>query len=167
MTSAPTPSKDKSQVPLPPPTLTGAPPPLTDKMGDVVRSCVLKKFNPGKYPNPALQKHYRILQAIALDEDVPEPPEDKAVPRYGQLHKRVGPHAVEWGKTLDESVPAIEARSPPAVKKRKAINAPGEEDGDLKVKREKKSTGPISKDKLESLCEQKALMTVRWRSGWG
>ena len=35
----------------------------------------------------ALQWHYRILQALALDEDLPEQPEDKTIPKYRQIHK--------------------------------------------------------------------------------
>jgi hypothetical protein len=35
----------------------------------------------------ALQWHYRILQALALDEDVPEKPDDKTIPKYRQIHK--------------------------------------------------------------------------------
>ena len=35
----------------------------------------------------ALQWHYRILQAMALGEDIPENPEDKTVPRYKQIDK--------------------------------------------------------------------------------
>lgn len=35
----------------------------------------------------ALQWHYRILQALALDEDLPEKPEDKTIPKYKQIDK--------------------------------------------------------------------------------
>ena len=35
----------------------------------------------------ALQWHYRILQALALDEDLPEKPEDKTIPKYRQIDK--------------------------------------------------------------------------------
>lgn len=35
----------------------------------------------------ALQWHYRILQALALDEDLPEKPEDKTLPKYKQIDK--------------------------------------------------------------------------------
>lgn len=79
---------------------------LNDAMRDVVRQLQLPKavYEPSKYPNPcksfslrfvendtdqfsALQWHYRILQAIALDEDFPESPDDKTVPKYRQVHK--------------------------------------------------------------------------------
>jgi len=73
-------------------------------MGEVVRSVTLKSFNPAKYPNPALQWHYRILQAIALEEELPEQPEDKTIPKYNAIHKRTGPLALESGELRDQDV---------------------------------------------------------------
>jgi len=35
----------------------------------------------------ALQWHYRILQAMALDEDIPDKPDDKTIPKYRQIDK--------------------------------------------------------------------------------
>lgn len=35
----------------------------------------------------ALQWHYRILQALALDEDLPAETEDKTIPKYKQIDK--------------------------------------------------------------------------------
>lgn len=35
----------------------------------------------------ALQWHYRILQAMALEEDIPEIPDDKTIPKYRQIDK--------------------------------------------------------------------------------
>jgi hypothetical protein len=35
----------------------------------------------------ALQWHYRILQALALDEDIPDKPDDKTIPKYKQIAK--------------------------------------------------------------------------------
>ena len=128
-------------------------------MGDIIRAVTLKSFDPSRYPNPALQWHYRILQAIALDEELPEQPEDKTVPKYNTLHKRVGSLAVEWGELLDHEVPAGRAVEP--AKKRKAVTN-GKEDGpvDKKIKRENKLVEPASTDKIESLYEQGTLMTV-------
>lgn len=39
----------------------------------------------------ALQWHYRILQALALDEDLPEKPDDKTLPKYKQIDKVCDP----------------------------------------------------------------------------
>jgi len=66
-----------------------APDVLIDKMRVITQQLQLPKaaFDPSRYPNPALQWHYRILQALALDEDLPEKPEDKTVPKYRQIDK--------------------------------------------------------------------------------
>lgn len=70
-------------------TVMQAPDILIDKMRIITQQLHLPKANydPARYPNPALQWHYRILQAMALDEDLPEKPEDKTVPKYRQIDK--------------------------------------------------------------------------------
>ena len=85
-------------------TLIRSPEPLIDCMRDVVAQLQLPKalYDPSKYPNPSLQWHYRILQAMALEEDLPEKPEDKTIPKYKQIAKRVGSLAVEWGQQLQK-----------------------------------------------------------------
>lgn len=84
-------------------TLIRAPEPLIDRMRLVIQQLQLPKakYDPGKYPNTSLQWHYRILQAMALGEDLPEMPEDKTVPRYRQIHKRAGEYVLDWGRELD------------------------------------------------------------------
>ncbi|KAL8718016.1 MAG: hypothetical protein Q9225_004802, partial [Loekoesia sp. 1 TL-2023] len=85
-------------------TLIRAPEPLIDRMRVIIQQLQLPKakYDPAKYPNPALQWHYRILQAMALDEELPEKAEDKTVPRYKQIDKRAGEYALEWGRELQE-----------------------------------------------------------------
>lgn len=77
---------------------------LTDGMREIVQNLQLPKamYNPQKYPNPSLQWHYKILQAIALDESVPENPEDATIPKYRQMDKRVGGYLVEWKETVSK-----------------------------------------------------------------
>lgn len=130
-------------------------------MSKIVKAFTLKGFDPGRYPNPSLQWHYRILQAIALDEELPEQPEDKTRPKAGVIHKRVGHLALEWGEILDTDVPS--GRAEPQ-KKRKA-HSDGRENGttDNKIKREKRDTEPVTRDRIESLYEQGTLMTVLLR----
>ncbi|KAG0369940.1 SPOC like C-terminal domain-containing protein [Gamsiella multidivaricata] len=48
-----------------------------------------KGFNPDNYENPSLQKHYKVLQATALnqpDMDI----DDKTLPKTEQMHTRAG-----------------------------------------------------------------------------
>ena len=82
--------------------LIRAPEGLTDRMREVVQQLQLPKaiYDPRKYPNPALQWHYRILQSMALEEDLPEKPEDKTIPKYRQIDKRAGPYVIDWGHEL-------------------------------------------------------------------
>jgi hypothetical protein len=35
----------------------------------------------------ALQYFYKVLQALALEEELPEQAEDKTIPRYKQIYK--------------------------------------------------------------------------------
>ncbi|EMC99212.1 hypothetical protein BAUCODRAFT_395450 [Baudoinia panamericana UAMH 10762] len=81
-----------------------APDPLIDAMRVVIQQLQLPKaiYDPRKYPNPALQWFYRILQALALEEDLPEQAEDKTLPRWKQIHKRAGQYVVDWGRLLEE-----------------------------------------------------------------
>ncbi|KAM0810518.1 putative Ku70 protein [Seiridium cardinale] len=84
--------------------------PLTDAMNKIVRNLQLPNANydPLKYPNPALQWHYRILQALALEEEVPDEPEDKTKPKVKAIHKRVGGYIEDWSKVADEELSKYE-----------------------------------------------------------
>ncbi|KAK4671062.1 ATP-dependent DNA helicase II subunit 1 [Podospora pseudoanserina] len=75
---------------------------LTDKMREIIQNLQLPKatYNPLKYPNPALQWHYKILQAMALEEDVPDALDDLTIPKYRQIDKRVGAYMAEWKQEL-------------------------------------------------------------------
>lgn len=79
-----------------------APRSLVEKMSVIVEQLLLPggEYNPFQYPNPALQYHYKIIQAIALDEDLPAQPVDKTVPKYKQIDKRAGPYVHEWTEEL-------------------------------------------------------------------
>jgi ATP-dependent DNA helicase 2 subunit 1 len=72
-------------------------------------------YDPSRYPNPSLQWHYRILQALALDEDIPMKPEDKTVPKHRQIDKRVGNEAVEWGRVLEKTFKEHLSENPDAA----------------------------------------------------
>jgi ATP-dependent DNA helicase 2 subunit 1 len=76
---------------------------LTDKMRVIIEQLQLPKgvYDPAKYPNPDLQWFYRILQAMALDEELPDQPDDKTVPRFKQIDKRCGEYIVEYGKEFE------------------------------------------------------------------
>lgn len=97
---------------------------LVDAMRVVVQQLQLPgaKYEASKYPNPSLQWHYRILQAMALEEDVPifKDSDDKTTPKYRQIDKRAGSYVVEWGEILEEQTNAYIRRSGGAGVKREA-----------------------------------------------
>jgi ATP-dependent DNA helicase 2 subunit 1 len=88
--------------------LVKAPDGIVDAMYAIVQNLQLPKavYDPSKYPNPALQWFFRILQALALEEDLPEQSEDKTLPRWRQISKRVGGYVVEYGQKLDQAFEA-------------------------------------------------------------
>lgn len=77
---------------------------LTTQMRTIVQQLQLPKamYNPSKYPNPALQWHYKILQALALEEEVPEKVDDATEPKYKAISKRAGGYLEEWSEGLAE-----------------------------------------------------------------
>ncbi|KAK4502220.1 hypothetical protein PRZ48_005645 [Zasmidium cellare] len=90
---------------MPETNLVKAPDNVVDAMRFVVQQLQLPKavYDPSKYPNPSLQWFYRILQALALEEDLPEQPDDKTLPRWKQIHKRAGKFVLDWGAQLETS----------------------------------------------------------------
>ncbi|GAP85981.1 putative ATP-dependent DNA helicase II subunit 1 [Rosellinia necatrix] len=82
---------------------------LTDRMNKVVQQLQLPggAYNPFKYANPALQWHYKILQALALEDVVPDHPEDATVPKHRAIHKRCGGYIQEWSRVADDVLEQI------------------------------------------------------------
>ncbi|KOS21469.1 ATP-dependent DNA helicase II subunit 1 [Escovopsis weberi] len=77
---------------------------LKSHMGDIVKQLKLPKgrYDPKKYPNPSLQWHYKILQAIALEDEHPEEAEDLTQPRVKAIGKRAGGFIEDWADRLKE-----------------------------------------------------------------
>jgi ATP-dependent DNA helicase 2 subunit 1 len=113
---------------------------LTDRMREVIQQLQLPKaqYDPQKYPNPSLQWHYRILQALALDEDLPEQPEDKTIPRYRQIDKRAGEYVISWGEELEKeySERSSGKQQTSTLAKRPAAHAGGQPASKRQVKEE-------------------------------
>lgn len=63
--------------------------------GKVVRAFTRNSaFNPDFFPNPSLNHHYKVLLAVAFNDEVPEEVADKTVPNYSLIQKRAG-HLIE------------------------------------------------------------------------
>jgi ATP-dependent DNA helicase 2 subunit 1 len=83
---------------------------LSDEEKKVIKQLQLPKavYDQSKYPNPALQWHYKILQVLALGEELPDKPEDKTIPKFRQIDKRAGTYINEWGQILDKEYRGME-----------------------------------------------------------
>ncbi|POR32385.1 ATP-dependent DNA helicase II subunit 1 [Tolypocladium paradoxum] len=77
---------------------------LKTQMRTIIQQLQLPKarYNPTKYPNPALQWHYQILKALALEEEVPEKAGDATEPKYKAISKRAGGYLEAWSEKLEE-----------------------------------------------------------------
>ncbi|KAL2138332.1 hypothetical protein VTI28DRAFT_6980 [Corynascus sepedonium] len=135
---------------------------LTDKMRTIVQNLHLPKamYNPLKYPNPSLQWHYKVLQAMALDEDTPEKLDDATIPKYRQIDKRVGGYLAEWKELLAEKANAV-------MKSRAQKREAEDDEGERVSKRTKAAPkradkGQLSNAQLKAALEQDTLkkMTV-------
>lgn len=79
-----------------------APNDLVDKAKAVISKLTLKgSFDPDLYDNPLLQRHYAMLQSLALDEDAPEEIEDTSMPNFERMNKRAGEAIEEFKQALN------------------------------------------------------------------
>ncbi|KAI7969479.1 hypothetical protein EIK77_005109 [Talaromyces pinophilus] len=130
--------------------LVVAPEPLIDHMRTIVQQLQLPKaqYDPRKYPNPSLQWHYRILQALALDEELPEQAEDKTIPKYKQIDKRAGDYVLEWGEELEKQYQKMYTDQPKtstlAKRGKPSYDAAAEDKPAKKVKTESTNGGNAS-----------------------
>jgi ATP-dependent DNA helicase 2 subunit 1 len=78
---------------------------LIDKMRIIVEQLQLPKgvYDPARYPNPDLQWFYRILQAMALEDEIPTKADDKTVPRFRQIDKRCGEYIQQYGEEFKDA----------------------------------------------------------------
>ncbi|KAI1073678.1 hypothetical protein F5B20DRAFT_574617 [Whalleya microplaca] len=115
---------------------------LTDKMNFIVRQLQLPNasYNPSRYPNPALQWHYKILQTLALEEEVPDRPDDATIPKYRAIHKRCGGYIQEWSQMADDALGQL--RDVKAIKRE--MEDGDEEDGPRPAKKSRTTAAKTS-----------------------
>jgi ATP-dependent DNA helicase 2 subunit 1 len=136
-------------------TATPAPPTLVDRMRAIVKQLHMPKaYVPEKYENPSLQWHYRILQAIALDEEVPETPVDRTLPNYKAINKHAGELVLKWGDELESSVPERHVEALPEKKK-----------GTKRVKEEDGAAAAPSKAKKAKTDADSGDVRAMWEKG--
>ena len=145
-----------------------APSPLIDKMRDIVKMLHMPGgYVPDKYENPSLQWHYRILQAIALEEDKPENQPDKTLPKYKAINKHAGSLILEWGEELAKL--SLDDSPEPAKPPKKVAKRAKEEDSDTEAKPRKKAAKPnVEGDEMKTIYNEGRLqkMTVPVLKEW-
>lgn len=97
---------------------------------------------------------------MALDEDIPKKPDDKTLPRYRQIGKRVGVEIEEWKRELENSYQQYTADNPDARKpaETKRGNANGDQNGSKRVKTEPGEA--ISEEDMRKLWQKGAVATL-------
>jgi ATP-dependent DNA helicase 2 subunit 1 len=138
---------DIRQFPTPPEAPLKTTDELTDKMRVIIEQLQLPKgvYDPSKYPNPDLQWFYRILQALALEEELPSLPDDKTIPRFKQIDKRCGEYIQAYGEEFTETfeqqrTSALAHRAKPTAKKRATtVDGDDEKPAHKRVKKETKA----------------------------
>lgn len=151
---------------------------LIDKMRPIVQQLRLPGsiYDPSKYPNPALQWHYRILQALALDEDLPEQAEDKTIPRYRQIDKRIAEYVYAWNDVLENECsnlpnygiqtstlakrPAPSDKGAPATKRIKSEGDDGLSDASMRMMWEKGTLAKLTVAQLKEWLTRKGEGTA-------
>lgn len=146
--------------------LVRAPDSLVDLMRVVVQQLMLPKqvYDPKKYPNPHLQWFYRVLQSLALDEDLPEQAEDKTVPRYRQIAKRAGQYVIDWGTELEKQYSSWFAGRGAATKKLPVgmkREAPEDGAGNSKRVKSEPAGGDMTEAQVRLLWETNDLSNLR------
>jgi ATP-dependent DNA helicase 2 subunit 1 len=136
----------------------------SDKLVDTMRVIVQQlqlpggRFDPTKYPNPSLQWHYRILQAMALEEEIPEfgDGDDKTIPKYRQIDKRVGAYVIDWGNALEEDYQTCMMGKgvKPTVAGVKRGGADVKDEGAKRIKKEEGNTKSISVKSMKGLSAE-------------
>jgi ATP-dependent DNA helicase 2 subunit 1 len=76
---------------------------LVDQMKKILSQLRMPKgYQPERYPNLQLEYFYKVLQALALDEPVPELTPDKTKPRYTSINNRAGDLIEHWNQLLSK-----------------------------------------------------------------
>ncbi|CAN8102841.1 unnamed protein product [Discula destructiva] len=143
-----------------PKSVTRAPDELITQMRTIVQNLKLPKdrYDPAKYPNPALQHHYKVLQSLALDEDVVElKQEDLTLPRYKQIHKRVGGYQVEFKQQLEDEA----ALAQQALDIKREIEDDADDRPKKKIKTTAKTSAPAGGTSLAELSSAVDDNTLR------
>ncbi|KAG5853978.1 hypothetical protein ANANG_G00032590 [Anguilla anguilla] len=136
-----------------------------DKMKEIVHKLRFK-YRSDAFENPALQQHFRNLEALALDLLEPEPIEDFTKPKTEEMEKRLGPLAQQFkdlvypadynpeGKTATKRKPA---ESGGAAEKKPKVELP---EAELRAHVQNGTLGKLTVPVLKDACKQFGVPTT-------
>ncbi|XP_076025827.1 X-ray repair cross-complementing protein 6 [Genypterus blacodes] len=136
-----------------------------DKMKQIV-SKLRFRYRADAFENPVLQQHYRNLEALALDMNVPESTEDLIMPKLEQMDGRLGPLVQEF---KDLVYPAdYNPEGKPAAKRRAADSGGGAEkkpkaevsESELRAHVQDGTLGKLTVPVLKEACKQFGVKTT-------
>ncbi|KAG0031071.1 X-ray repair cross-complementing protein 6 [Podila clonocystis] len=111
-----------------------------------------KGFDPLNYENPSLQKHYKVLQATALDRPDTDI-EDKTLPKTEQMHMRAGDYIRHFKETADAAeLPEAPATLTPTASSKRASQSQSQSQGSSS-KRQNTGAGD-AKEMLEDMRQK-------------
>ncbi|XP_068610565.1 X-ray repair cross-complementing protein 6 [Brachionichthys hirsutus] len=136
-----------------------------DKMKRIITKLRFK-YRSDAFENPVIQKHYRNLEALALDMMAPEDTEDLIMPKVDQMNHRVGPLAQEFKDLVYPD--GYNPESKPAAKRRTADSGGGAEkkpkvevsEEELKAHVKKGTLGKLTVPTLKEVCKQYGVRTT-------
>uniref|UniRef100_A0A8C5N8V2 DNA helicase n=1 Tax=Gouania willdenowi TaxID=441366 RepID=A0A8C5N8V2_GOUWI len=146
------------------PRCTSASQEQVDKMKDIVTKLRFK-YNDA-FENPVIQKHYRNLEALALDMMAPEEVEDLIMPKVEQIDRRLGSLVDEFKNLV---YPAnYNPESKPAAKRKTADSGGGAEKkpkvevsmDQIKVHVQNGTLGKLTVPVLKEACKQFGVRTT-------
>ncbi|KAJ3336924.1 hypothetical protein HDU93_001887 [Gonapodya sp. JEL0774] len=123
---------------------------------------IRKGYNPKAFKNPQLQKHYLMVETVALDRDPSNIEfQDITLPNLEAIDKVAGPPIREFNRRLREalnSLPSPEPELPTKGKTRKrAVDDEGEGEEEDGPKRKRVQKPPASSDEIEEAAKQGKL----------
>uniref|UniRef100_A0A8C5GZQ6 DNA helicase n=1 Tax=Gouania willdenowi TaxID=441366 RepID=A0A8C5GZQ6_GOUWI len=147
------------------PRCTSASQEQVDKMKDIVTKLRFK-YKSDAFENPVIQKHYRNLEALALDMMAPEEVEDLIMPKVEQIDRRLGSLVDEFKNLV---YPAnYNPESKPAAKRKTADSGGGAEKkpkvevsmDQIKVHVQNGTLGKLTVPVLKEACKQFGVRTT-------
>lgn len=135
---------------------------LVDELDGIIEGVQMSEgYTPERYANKHLEDFNRILQAKALEEELPEHFKDNTVPSYKSINKRVGEKIEKFNNVLDELTrldiakrPAAEA---PATTQRTKAPKKDISDADIIAAAKNKTLERYTRDQLRQFATSKNI----------